>query len=450
MTDVLNRADVKARPTVVRGPAPVPPGLLTAERYISPDWLAREFEVLWPQVWVFAGLEQDLDPPGSYFVFHLGEESILVTKDEGDLQAFYNVCQHRGARLMVNDRSWVKNFVCPYHGWTYDHRGALTVLPDPERFTPPVDCAARSLKPVRVDSWQGLVFVNMDGQAPPLLEYLGGIAEILDPFRLSDMSLVGDQRVYLDCNWKAVFDNFGELYHVEHIHPQHQMLFDCPTALIDLFANGHTGVTIDGHTVNTRLPIPTDPNFYMEHQLKMYGADPAAYAGRVLDVRLDAQKLRRAAAPRLGFDYDRLTDERLSDIEQYNIFPNLMITITPDNAIVLRALPDAKNPDKCTWDKFSFRMQPRAEVAERAGVAFEPWPGTVFDDSERPEHDEFTQDDIIAGRKTMTITIDQDIHLIRDVQKGMHSRGFDTARLNDDEVRIQHYHDWLDHFMGVR
>ena len=50
----------------------------------------------------------------------------------------------------------------------------------------------------------------------------------------------------------------------------------------------------------------------------------------------------------------------------------------------------------------------------------------------------------------MTITIDQDIHLIRDVQAGMRSRGFTTAMLSDEEARVQHYHDWLDHFIGVR
>ena len=64
-------------------------------------------------------------------------------------------------------------------------------------------------------------------------------------------------------------------------------------------------------------------------------------------------------------------------------------------------------------------------------------------------HDDFDQEDVIAGRKTMGITLDQDVHYIRDVQRGMHSRGFKTSRLCDDEARVQHYHDWLDHFMGT-
>ena len=76
--------------------------------------------------------------------------------------------------------------------------------------------------------------------------------------------------------------------------------------------------------------------------------------------------------------------------------------------------------------------------------------GKVLAPVPRPVHDEFTQEDIIAGRKTMTITVDQDVHYIRDVQAGMHSRGFESQILCDDEVRIQHYHDWMDFTMGVR
>ena len=64
---------------------------------------------------------------------------------------------------------------------------------------------------------------------------------------------------------------------------------------------------------------------------------------------------------------------------------------------------------------------------------------------ERPLHDEFDQEAIISGEKTMTITVDQDIHLLRDVQKGMKSRGFKGSWLNEDESRVQHYHDYLEY-----
>jgi hypothetical protein len=263
------------------------------------------------------------------------------------------------------------------------------------------------------------------------------------------MTLIADQTVLLNCNWKAVLDNFHELYHVEHIHPLHALHFDCPTSLVDLFQYGHTGVHIHGHTVNTRLPIPDEVPPVLDRALRMFGADPAEYHGRVLDVREDVQQLRREAGPRLGWDYDALTDQRLSDVEQYNGFPNLMITVQADDAMVMRARPHPTDPDWCYWDKFSFHRQPDEAVARRHGVPFEPHNAADLAPVPRPEHDEFNQDDIIAGRKTMGVTIDQDVHFIRDVQAGMHSRGFDAQLLCSDEIRIQHFHDWYDQWMGA-
>ncbi|MEM7100245.1 MAG: aromatic ring-hydroxylating dioxygenase subunit alpha [Pseudomonadota bacterium] len=441
---------VDARPTIVFGAAPETDIPIGADRYISESWLAHEYEALWPHTWMFACLERDIDEPGAYQVFNVGRESILITRnDNGELRAFFNVCQHRGARVMTNDFGWVDQFICPYHGWTYSTDGELVYLPDPERFSPRVDCAKKSLQPVQVSAWAGLVFVNMDLDAAPLENFLGPVMAAVDPYQLEKMTLVGDQTVSLACNWKAVFDNFGELYHVEHIHPQHEHLFDCPTAEIHLYEHGHTAVIIDGHTVNSRMAIPEAPNGYMEMQLQKFGVDPKVYQGRILEVRGDIPKIRREAGPRLGWDYSRFSDARLSDIEQYNLFPNTMITVQPDDALITRARPHPTDPNLCLWDKFTFHRQPDPKVAEAAGVIFEPHDAEDVKPIPRPEHDQFTQEDIIEGRKTMTITIDQDIHLIRDVQAGMHSRGFSHQTLCDDEIRIQHYHDWLAHRLGV-
>jgi len=444
-------SDVQSRPIVLHQPPPRAAGVITAERYISRDWLAREYEAVWPKAWLFACLERDLAEPGDYRVFSIGEESILVSRtDDGALAAFYNACQHRGARVMVNDYGWAKAFVCPYHGWTYGYDGRLNHVPDIERFSGGVDFDTHSLKPVQVDVWAGLVWICMDPGAPPLMEFLGPAADSITPYRLQDMTLTGDQTVHLDCNWKAVFDNFQELYHVEHIHPQHEHMFDCPTAEVHLYANGHTGVVIDGHTVNTRLPIPDKPNPYLSQQIQKFGGNPDDYTGRVLDIRADMPRLRRKAGAGLGYNYDGLTDLQLSDIEQYNFFPNTMITVQPEDALIVRARPHPTDPNRCLWDKFTLHMQPSEQVARTAGVPFEPFDPADLEPVPRPAHDEFTQDDIIAGRKTMTITIDQDIHLIRDVQAGMRSRGFHAQKLCDDEARIQHYHDWLDHFIEMQ
>ena len=133
---------------------------------------------------------------------------------------------------------------------------------------------------------------------------------------------------------------------------------------------------------------------------------------------------------------------------QYNVFPNAILVIQLEELWILRSRLRGNDPDKCYWDKLALRMFPDPEAQKRANISFNLDQDEAPTGATRPEHDEFEQEDIIAGRKTMTITLDQDIHLIRDVQRGMHSRGFGEAWLNDDENRVQHYHAWLDRYMA--
>jgi len=439
---------------------------ITGDRYTSTEFMASEWQKIWPKMWLVAGPAADVAEPGDFFVFNLEPESIIVSRtDDNELAAFYNVCQHRGARVVLSDRGAMQEYTCPYHGWTYGNDGVLRKVPEEDRFSQGVPCAELSLKHVRVADWAGIIWVCMDPDAPGLDQFLGPIKDMVAPFRPEDMRLVEDQTVRLECNWKAVFDNFGELYHVEHIHPQHELIFDCPTAINELMDLGHTRVLIDGFTVNSRLPIPDEVPPTMWQQMKVLGLDKQDYKGRVLALRRDIQLKKREMAASLGYNYERLTDEQLSDIVQYNIFPNSILVLQPEEMWILRSRPHRTDPNKCYWDKLAFRMLPDQDILDRAGkdmeksdakVSFPPLQNRAnvsfnleqtSDGLVRPEHDEFTQEDIIAGRKTMTITIDQDIHLIRDVQKGMHSRGFSKAWLNDDECRVQHFHTWLDRYM---
>jgi phenylpropionate dioxygenase-like ring-hydroxylating dioxygenase large terminal subunit len=438
--------------------SPVPYSLISAERYISRDYAHREWQQLWPKAWLIACPAQDVAEPGDFYVFDLDPESIIISRTEaGELKAFYNVCQHRGARLIASDRGALAQYTCPYHGWQYHNDGTLAHVPDEARFSRGVPRDKLCLKTVRAEVCLGAVWVCMDQNAPPLKEYLGPVVDMIAPFRVGDMRLTEDQSCRLECNWKAVFDNFGELYHVEHIHPQHELIFDCPTSVAEYFDGGHTRVLIDGFTVNSRLPIPEEVPPTQWAQMKTLGLDKEDYRGRVLDVRRDVQLAKRRLGPSLGYNYDLLSDDQLSDIVQYNIFPNAVLVVQPEEYWILRSRPRGEDPNQCYWDKFAFRMLPDTALQEAASVEFPPLQNRAnvsfnldqtTDGTVRPEHDEFDQEAIIAGEKSMTITLDQDIHLIRDVQKGMRSRGFEEAWLNDDEGRVQHYHTWLDRYMN--
>ena len=77
-------------------------GRVDAERYYSKEFMQKEWDNLWSRVWLIAGPRSDLEEPGDYFRFNVGHESIIVTlNDDNELRAFYNVCSHRGARLLA-------------------------------------------------------------------------------------------------------------------------------------------------------------------------------------------------------------------------------------------------------------------------------------------------------------------------------------------------------------
>jgi len=450
----------------IKSTAPVPFSKITPERYVSRDYMEQERQKVWPKTWLVAGVAQDVEEPGDFFVFDLEPESIIVSRsNDGDLHAFFNVCQHRGARLLLTDSGAMDTYTCPYHGWVYNNDGSICNVPQEDHFSRGNPKDNLSLVPLRVEIWAGAVWVCMDDDAPTLKEFLGPIVEMVEPFRPQDMRLVEDQTCHLECNWKAVFDNFGELYHVEHIHPQHELIFDCPTSTSEYFEGGHTRVLIDGFTVNTRLPIPEEVPPTQWAQMKALGMNRDDYKGRVLDVRKDVQINKRKLGPALGYNYDLLSDDQLSDIVQYNIFPNTVLVLQPEEYWILRARPHATDPNKCYWDKFALRMLPDVKIQKGAKIEFPALQNRAnlsfnldqntdqnTDDGTnrtvRPEHDEFDYEAILAGDKTMTITLDQDIQLIKDIQKGMHSRGFREVWLNDEEGRVQHYHIWLDRYMS--
>src|SRR5262249_33996726 len=157
-------------------------GLVAKERYTSSEFAALEMERLWPRVWQVACREEELPNRGDFVEYPIGDQSILVVRgDDGAISAFHNACMHRGTGLANGCGSLPGVIQCRYHGWRYDLTGALVGVPDREEF-PGLPDDVR-LGPVRCDTWGGFVFVNMDADAPPLLEFLDPIPKILGPYR---------------------------------------------------------------------------------------------------------------------------------------------------------------------------------------------------------------------------------------------------------------------------
>ena len=423
---------------------------LSKDRYISEDFMQSEWEGIWTKVWLFAGLESDLLEPGDFFIYDIGRESIVITRNnENEISAFYNVCQHRGNKIVTLESGSFSKVSCPYHGWTYGLDGTLEHVPDRELFKEGVPCEEKSLKPVKVSVWAGLVFINMDENSSSLETFLGPIVDQLKPYKFEKMNLVKHQTVsLLETNWKTVRDNFLEQYHVDFIHPQHASFVDCCDAENDLWPFGHTRTMVTSPVVNPRYSTPDEPPEFMKDYLKGLRLNPDDFHGKVPEIRKAIQKQKRVIGDELGFDFSEFTDDQVSDVLQYDIFPNIFMTIHPERLWIFGPKPHHSDPNKCSFTKWSFQI-PSHQVRDES-KELELLPGSSFYEQtgSRPEHDIFTREDVVQGRKSLTVTIDQDIHYLNDMQAGMHSKGFDSATLSNDEERLQHFHDWVDNWIS--
>lgn len=182
--------------------------------------LELELRALFGARWIALARESDLPAAGSFLTHELGGERILIVRDEaGSLRAFYNVCRHRGARLVDETSGRLRSGIaCPYHAWVYGFDGKLRRAPrmDPGR---PLGELGLATMPLAVRA--GFVFVNLGG-AP------------IDAPALPDLSRFGLDRlvrarrlVYeIACNWKIVCENYSECYHCPGVHPQLDRLSD--------------------------------------------------------------------------------------------------------------------------------------------------------------------------------------------------------------------------------
>ena len=421
---------------------------LNKQNYTSASVLAAEWNSIWTRCWLFAGLVADLPDAGDYFVFGIGRESIVVLRDdESNIRAFYNVCQHRGNRIFTSESGSVAQVACPYHGWRYALDGALVEVPDAERFCPAVEKSERSLKPVQLTLWAGMVWINMDLDAAPLENYLGPIIDNLAPYQLENMVLTGHQTVSLDANWKTVRDNFLEQYHVDFIHPQHASFVDCCNSTNIVWPYGHSATMVEGFLTNSRYPVPQKTPAHLAPLLQGLGLNPDDFDGRVDAIREAVQRQKRKVGAELGFDYSRFSDEQVSDIWQYDIFPNTFLTLQAEEVWIYGSRPHPVDPDKCFFDKWTLQIPIEVGCDAERGLTLNP-SLTVSSEADRPEHAIFSAEDVIAGEHSLTITLDQDIYYLADMQAGMHSRGFDYAVLNEDEVRVQHFHDWIKWYLA--
>ena len=269
---------------------------LPARWYTEPSILDREKEQIFWKTWQPVARASELRRVGDYVTCEVVGEPLVVTRSKDDtLRAFYNVCRHRGA-MVARGKGNRKSLQCHYHGWTYGLDGALMRAPEFEGvkdWDPDQVC----LPPVAVEQWGLFIFVNLDPNAPPLMETAYGAIqrEITEAgFDLSQMDFVERRDYEIECNWKVYVDNYLEGYHLPTAHP-------------GLFRE------LD----------------YDQYRVETYD-DYSKQHAPIRDLRPDEV---------LGRDRRYVRTEDESDALYYWIFPNVMLNVYMDNVSINIVLP---------------------------------------------------------------------------------------------------------------
>jgi phenylpropionate dioxygenase-like ring-hydroxylating dioxygenase large terminal subunit len=254
---------------------------------------------------LFMGLSSRLAKPGDYFAEDLAGMPVLVTRGmDGAVNAFANVCRHRGAPV-AEGCGHARAFTCPYHGWTYDLQGRLLGTTDKAGFGG-LDLGTHGLVRLPAAEKHGMLFVRPNPVKPgdsatiDVDAHLGGIASDLAAMKLEAFPLYSTDRVVPRLNWKFAIDTFLEGYHIQHLHRK----------TIAPYFIGNCG-TFDSAGLHSRMCVA------------------------------------RTTMPPLRERPEGERDYRPHIISIYQLFPNALLIYQVDHIEIWRAFPDRDDPGRC-------------------------------------------------------------------------------------------------------
>ena len=191
---------------------------LPPECYVDEDFYAFEKEALFFKEWLCVGRESWIKEPGAYFTSkHVNEPLVIVRTKEGEIAALSAVCQHRGM-LVAEGRGRVQSLVCPYHHWVYSLTGKLVGAPAMEK-TCNFHMGDHGLPRLKVETWQGFIFINFDPDAPPLKPRLTAVDTVLEHYGLAELEGPPPPPANrYNWNWKVMFENNNDGYHANKLH----------------------------------------------------------------------------------------------------------------------------------------------------------------------------------------------------------------------------------------
>jgi phenylpropionate dioxygenase-like ring-hydroxylating dioxygenase large terminal subunit len=320
---------VKPRDVMPQGARTLP-----APYYVSLEYFKREMDELFGRMWICAGRTEQVGRAGQFFIRDVVGESIVITRSpSGRVNAFYNVCRHRGTRLCTDDTGMFAGSIqCPYHAWTYDLDGRLIGSPHMDE-VPHFRKEEYPLHGVHAEVWDGHIFLNLGKNPSPLIAQLADLPSKFRPWRMEDLRL-GHRIVYdVRANWKLLIQNYSECLHCPNLHPALNRL---------------------------------------SHYLSGENEPPqATYMGGRMDLRPGVATLSMDGTCPREF-LPGLSPDDVRRVYYYAIFPNMLLSLHPDYMLVHTLWPIA--PDRtiniCEWH---FHPDTLAQVGFTASDAIDFW-----------------------------------------------------------------------------
>ena len=430
------------------------------EAFISAEYAQAEGDRLWSKVWQHAGRIEEIPNVGSYLTYDIGDDAIVIVRSAPDtIKAYHNVCSHRGRRLVdtppaAHSAHGQKiGFVCGFHGWRYDLEGKCTFKLDEPDWKGALTEGRTRLNEVKVDTWGGWIFINMDPDCVPLREYLEPVASTLDPFEFAKMRYKWRQWVIFDCNWKTAIEAFMEPYHVAGTHTQllkygEYYAYSKAYGLhgVSGFDERDAALRKTGGTSNTRAGKGLDPRVSTyelarenyETVNKASTTETLVNAAKRLVDELPAgtpadQVIKhwlasaRADDAKRGVIWPTITPQQMSDAGlAWSVFPNMSVLQGVTFALCYRARPYGGSPHQCIFESYALERYPEGEEPQTEWIYAEP------------------------TAEKWGLVLSQDFSNMAAVQKGLRSRGFRGPLPNPQQERkVTNFHRNLARYMGT-
>jgi nitrite reductase/ring-hydroxylating ferredoxin subunit len=429
--------------------------IIGPEAYVSPEYARAEQDRLWRKVWLQAGRVEDIPEVGNYITYDILTDSVIIVRTGADeIRAYHNVCPHRGRRLIDtppgerNAHGTRPNFICGYHGWTYGLDGKNSYVAHQEDWQGAL-CAGRAdLGTVKVDSWGGWLWINLDPESGPLADYLKPASTMLDPYQLQNMRARWRKWVIFECNWKVAMEAFCETYHVSTTHPEFNEFAQFRGWARNQGLHSNIGYEapkgMEEDAGKMRVGAGEDPRYATAEMQNFTWANAntnttetlVAVANRLKDelpegtpaAEVSAYWIKTARAEDAARGVVWPDVDPMHTLEagtSWQVFPNFQIGHAVQNMLCYQARPYALgDPDRCIFEAAVYELYPGGEVPETQWEYTQPadWPPVL----------------------------QQDFNNMAAVQQGMKNVGFRGAQPNpymERTVASLHYN--LSRFMGT-